>query len=82
MRTLRTKERLCCDTTDNDATPRKQSGRKTAILVAVVGVGREAQEGILGIKQNQMYPGWSTSRRPTALVGRCRRRKERRCQGI
>jgi hypothetical protein len=85
MRTLKTKERLCCDTIDNDAMSqlqRKTTGKKRAILVAAVEVSREAQEGILGMQPARMYPGWSTSKTPTAVVGRCRLRKERRCPKI
>jgi hypothetical protein len=83
-RTLKTKERLCCDTIDNDAMSQlqKMTGRKRAMLVAAVEVSREAQEGILGMQPARMYPGWSTSKTPTAVVGRCRLRKERRCPRI
>lgn len=85
-RTLKTKERPCYDTTgnENDVAQllRKRTGRKSLVLLAVVEVSKEAQDGILGIRQEMMHPGWSTSRKPIALVGHCRQRRERRCQRI
>jgi hypothetical protein len=80
-RTSKTKERLCCDTTDNDEMQMKPVGTR-AILVAVVRVNKEAQEGVLGIKPNNMCPGWSASINPTVAVGRFRRRRELRCRKI
>lgn len=85
-RTLKTKERLCYDTIGNENAivqlRTKPSGRRRVVLLAVVEVSREAQDGILGIRQEIMHPGWSTSHKPTAVVGRFRQRKERLCQRI
>lgn len=80
MRTLMTKERLCCDTIDNDAIlklHRKRVGRKRGILVAAVEVAAEAQAAMLNIQPDKMSPDWSASRTPTALVVRYRRRNGR-----
>jgi hypothetical protein len=55
-------------------------GRTREVLALVVEVSKEAQEGITGIHPQMMPPGWSTSKKPTAVAVRYRQRKERLCQ--
>ena len=82
-RTL-TKERLCCSTESGRGgivvVRKRTRGRTRGVLALAVEVSKEAQEGIIGIHPQMMPPGWSTSKKPTAVAVRYRQRKERLCQ--
>lgn len=82
----KTKARPCCDTTENENAlgqlKRQGAGRTRVILLELVVVIREAQEGLLGMKPEILHPGLSTSRTRILVVGLFHPLKERHCRGI
>jgi hypothetical protein len=85
-RNSKTKERLCCDMIENEndigQLRRQGAGRTRAILLELVVVIREAQEGLLGMRPETLHPGWSTSWNRTLVVGLFHPRKGHHCRKI
>lgn len=83
-KSLRTKGRRCCGTTENENAlaqlKGKGAGKTQTILLEVVVVIREAQEGLLGMKPEILRPGLSTSRKRILVVGICHPLKGRPCR--
>jgi hypothetical protein len=85
MRTLKTKERLCCGTTDHGATAKLQTdpaGKKEAVRGAAAGASKAAHEGIRAIRPHRMFQDWSPLKIPTAVGGQCRQLREHLCPEI
>lgn len=82
----KTKERRCYVMIENEnaiGQLRKQGAGKTrAILLEVVVVIKEAQEGLLGMRLEILHPGLSTSRKRILVVGLFHPLKGHHCRKI
>lgn len=87
-RTLKMKERPCSGTIDNESENvigqirRSGAGRTRVLLLEVVVVMKEAQEGLLGMRPEIMHPGLSTSRKRIRVVAIFHPRKGHHCREI
>jgi hypothetical protein len=85
MRTLKTKDHLCYEATrDSDIEPLRTKSKRGTVkwigyLAVAAEVSREAQEGILGSRQETKHPGWSRKASKILVVGQCLHRRELHC---